>query len=195
MIRFICLLVFALSINPSFGQDVEDEYMIELAKELFLGLPIKSDLPSSLSLLKESNKVDKVTVLDENIKATFISHPILNINSIKGDDRSGSADIELLFYNNQIFERRIIVNNQCDLTAFNTLYNLLKAVSFHIEAEKPVTDSTSYRRNTLFTAKDGRNLAHIELSYNPALFNPERDLTDKAKTIAIVFAIYDNTLY
>lgn len=195
MIRFICLLVFALSINPSFGQDVEDEYMIELAKELFLGLPIKSDLSSSLSLLKESNKVDKVTIVDKNIKATFISHPILNIKSIKGEDSTGSADIELLFNKDELFERRIIVIKQSDLTAFNTLYNLLKAVSFHIETEKPVINSTCYRENTLFSAKDGRNLAHIELSYNPTLFDPERDLVDEAKTIAVVFAIYDNTLY
>lgn len=195
MFRVICLLVLTLSINPSFGQDVEDEYMIELAKELFLGLPIKSNLSSSLSLLTESNKVDNVTALNENVKAAFISHPILDIKSIKGEDGSGSVNLELLFNNNQIFERRIIVNKQSDLKAFDTLYNLLKAVSFHIETERPITDSTSHRENTLFMAKDGRNLAHIELSYNPTLFNPEKDMVDTARTVHIVLAIYDNTLY
>lgn len=195
MFRIICLLVFTLSVNPSFAQDVEDEYMIELAEELFLGLPIKSNLGTSLSLLNESNKIDNVTVVDENVEATFISHPILNIKAIKGEDNSGSVNLELLFRNDQIFERRIIVNKQSDLKAFHTLYKLLKAASFHIETEKPVIDSNLHRENTLFSAKDGRNLAHIELSYNPTLFDPERDLTDEAKTIAIVFAIYDNTLY
>jgi len=174
---------------------VEDEYMIELAKELFLGLPIKSNLTTSLSLLNESNKVNNITVVDENVKAVFISHPLLNINSIKGEDGSGSVTLELLFKNDQLFERRIIVDKQSDLKAFNTLYNLLKSVSFHIETERPVVDSMHYRENILFSAKDGRNLAHIELSYNPALFNPRKETVDTAKTINVVLAIYDNTLY
>jgi hypothetical protein len=195
LLRIVCLLIFTTLCIPSFGQDVEDEYMIELAKDLYLGIPIKSTLTNSLSLLNESNNVNNVIASDDTINATFNSHPFLNINSLKGDDNLGSVNLQLLFKHDELFERRIIVNKQPDLKAFNNLYNLLKEVSFYIEKEKPIIGSTFYRENTLFTSIDGRALAHLELSYNQNLFNPEEDTFDIHKTVCIVLAIYDNTLY
>ncbi len=189
LFRVICLVVLTHSVNPSYGQDVEDEYMIELARELFFGIPIKSNLSNSLSLLKQSNRVGNIAVTDNSVMATFISHPFLNIDSYKGNDGSGLVSLELLFQNDQIFERRIIVNNQTDLKAFNTLYNLLQSVSFH--TEKSPLSSNFHRESTLFYAKDGRNLAHIELFYNSTVLDQE----NAAETIDVVLAIYDNTLY
>ena len=194
MVRVICILVFVCLANPSFGQDVEDEYMIELAKELFFGLPIKSDLATSLSFLNGYDQIESVSVDADTVKATLKSHPVLNIHSIKGEDASGSLGLELLFRNNQLFERRIVADHQADLKTFRVLYNLLKNITFHIETKKIVTESGYHREDILFSAKDGRHLAHLELSYNPA-FNPESDISDPAKTIHIALAIYDNTLY
>lgn len=196
MLRFICLLFFTFSISPSFSQDVEDEYMIELAKDLFLGLPIQSNFSNSLSLLNESDQVSHVTLTGDGLKAVLINHPILDIPPLQEKDGIGEVCLEILFKNDRIFERRILVKDQSNLKAFNTLYNLLKTASFHTEIERSVVDSSYYHQNTLFfTALDGRNLAHIELSYNPKFFDSEKDLIDPKRTIGVVLAIYDDTLY
>jgi hypothetical protein len=187
--KIISLLLFLfIFFNISHSQKNQD--IIEVAEELFLGVPMKATQVKAMSILSNSGKVKNMGMILNNVSGKFISHPLIDVDKLKATNSWGSMNFVLFIENNRIASRRILVSNQTNFYAYNIILSIMNNIKTFSKTETEKELFGNMETISFFT-KEKKHFASIVLHYKASSINGE-PFDEQFQDISFTLTFFDN---